>query len=156
MNRYYIITGQFNGVDTYFDGKSWSIYKPQKFKTFLEKGKALNKERLEKGLKAKGFFMSLLTAPINRICVENPLPSRIYNFPLYSQIVQPFEHGHPFQKKTLLWLKNLPPIIPTKIIEEYQSTRNAGNWFNKGGNERQCNRSKTFQGIADAMAKQWG
>jgi hypothetical protein len=100
--------------------------------------------------------MKLLNAPVEKICVENPIPSKIFGLPQYTQTIQPYEHGHPFQKKTCLWLKNLPPLKPSNITEERQSTKVAGNWFNKGGKDRQVNRSKTFQGIADAMAEQWG
>lgn len=116
----------------------------------------LNIERYEKGLSAKEFFMKLLNAPIRRICVENPIPSTVYGLPRYSQIIQPYWFGHPVQKRTCLWLKNLPNLKPTQIIEKPQSTKIAGNWFNKGGKERQMNRAKTFPGIAKAMADQWG
>ena len=116
----------------------------------------LNNKRLEKGMEAKEFFMKLLDANINKICVENPVPSTVFGLPKYTQIIQPYEHGHPFQKKTCLWLKNLPLIVPTNIIIERQSTKIPGNWYNKGGKERQKNRAKTFQGIADAFADQWG
>ena len=122
---------------------------------FLYPNKILNKDRLAKGLKAKGFFMSLLSAPIDKICIENPLPSSVYNLPAYSQVIQPFEYGHPYKKRTQLWLKNLPNLIPTEIVEISESTKVAGNWFNKGGKDRQKNRSKTFSGIAKAMAFQW-
>lgn len=116
----------------------------------------LNKERLALGLDAKAFFMTLYNAPIERICVENPIPSKIYELPPYTQIVQPYEYGHETSKKTCLWLRNLPPLKPTNIVEKTTTTRNAGNWFNKGGKDRWKQRSETFQGIADAMAQQWG
>lgn len=116
----------------------------------------LNKERLSKGMEAKEFFMKLLNADIPKIVVENPIPSTVYELPRYNQTIQPYHFGHPFSKKTCLWLKNVPPLQPTDIVENHQSTKIAGNWFNKGGKERKINRSKTFQGIADAMAEQWG
>ena len=115
----------------------------------------LNLERFKIGKEAAKFFMKLLNAPIERISVENPVPSTIFKLPRYSQIIQPYQFGHPFQKKTCLWLKNLPELIPTKILKKLQSTKVPGNWFNRGGKERQKNRAKTFQGIADAMAEQW-
>src|SRR5690606_16437170 len=118
--------------------------------------KELNEERYKKGLEAKEFFMKLLNAPIQRICVENPVQSKIFNIIKYSQIIQPYQFGHPMAKKTCLWLKYLPPLQSTKLITDYESTRVAGNWYNKGGKERQKNRSKTFPGIAKAMAEQWG
>ena len=119
------------------------------------KGK-LNEDRYKLGLKAKEFFMALYNAPINKICVENPISSRIFALPKYTQTIQPYEYGHPVQKKTCLWLKNLPELKPTNIIYKRQSTKIPGNWFNKGGKDRQKNRSKFFTGIAEAMADQWG
>ena len=116
----------------------------------------LNMERYEKGLEAKEFFMKFLNCKCEKVCVENPLPSKIFRLPDYSQIIQPYEFGHPYKKKTLLWLKNLPPLKPTCIVECPQSTKVAGNWFNTGGKDRQKNRAKTFSGIAKAMAEQWG
>ena len=116
----------------------------------------LNKKRYVKGLSAKYFFLKLLNAPIEKICVENPIPSKVYKLPQYTQTIQPFEHGHPFKKKTCLWLKNLPNIEPSNICEISESTKIPGNWFNKGGKERKKNRAKTFQGIAASMARTWG
>lgn len=116
----------------------------------------LNKNRFNNGLEAKEFFMTLYNADIPLICVENPIPSKVYELPEYTQTIQPYEHGHPFKKKTCLWLKGLPPLVPTKIVTERESSKVVGNWFNKGGKDRQKNRAKTFQGIADAMAAQWG
>ena len=119
------------------------------------KGK-LNEDRYKLGLKAKEFFMSLYNAPINKICVENPISSKIFALPKHTQTIQPYEYGHPVQKKTCLWLKNLPQLKPTNIIYKRQSTKIPGNWFNKGGKDRQKNRSKFFDGFAKAMADQWG
>ena len=123
---------------------------------FLYPNKQLNEDRLKLGMEAKEFFMALYNANINKIVVENPIPSKIYGLPQYSQTIQPYEYGHPFQKKTCLWLKNVPELKPTNIVSNRQSTKVPGNWFNKGGKDRQKNRAKTFQGIADAMAEQWG
>jgi len=119
------------------------------------KGK-LNLKRKRFGDKSVKFFIKLLNANIKKICIENPIPSRIFGLPKYTQIIQPFEHGHPYSKRTCLWLKNLPLLKPTNIVEKIESTKLAGNWFNKGGKNRQINRSKTFPGIAKAMATQWG
>lgn len=116
----------------------------------------LNNNRLVKGLAAKEFFMLLYTADIPRIAIENPTPSKIYELPQYSQTIQPYEFGHPVQKRTCLWLKGLPLLKPSQIVEQKQSTKIPGNWFNKGGKDRWKERSRTFQGIADAMAEQWG
>ena len=123
----------------------------------LFKGGKLNQERFEKGLEGKEFFMKLLNAKCDKICVENPTSSKIFQLPKHTQVIQPYEHGHPFQKRTLLWLKGLPNITPTKMMTEREPTTKVGNWFNKGhGQSRRIQRSKTFPGIAKAMAEQWG
>lgn len=116
----------------------------------------LNEERLKKGIEATHFFLRILWSDCDHICVENPVPTKVYCLPHYSQVIQPWMFGHPVQKKTCLWLKGLLPLLPTEIMEERQSSKVAGNWFNKGGKERQQNRAKTFPGIARAMAEQWG
>jgi hypothetical protein len=123
---------------------------------FLYPKGQLNQERLAKGLEAKQFFMALYNANIPKIAIENPVPSTVYGLPKYTQSIQPYEYGHPFQKRTCLWLKGLPKLVPTKIVVERQSTKVAGNWFNKGGKDRQKERARTFEGIAKAMATQWG
>ena len=117
--------------------------------------KVLNLQRKAKGDIATLFFMRLYNCDIPKICVENPIPSKIYGLPQYSQIIHPFEYGHKYKKATCLWLKNLPLLKPTKIVDLRESTKVPGNWFNKGGKDRQKNRAKTFKGIAEAMARQW-
>ena len=123
---------------------------------FLYPKKVLNPERLALGMEAKEFFMRLLCSDIPQICVENPVPSTVFGLPKYHQVIQPYEFGHPYQKKTCLWLKNLPPLMATMYVQQKESTKVVGNWFNKGGKDRQKNRAKTFDGIAKAMAHQWG
>lgn len=123
---------------------------------FLYPQGKLNEERLKKGIVATHFFLRFLYADCERIAVENPIPSTVFCLPKYTQIIQPWQFGHPVQKKTCLWLKNLPNLIPTNICKERQSSKIAGNWFNKGGKGRQKNRAKTFIGVAQAMAEQWG
>lgn len=130
---------------------------------YPKKGK-LNEERYLKGLDAKNFFLRILNANCDKICVENPVSSLVFEMPKHSQEIQPFEFGHPYRKKTRLWLKGLPLLEPTDLI-----TENINSWVNGGskdskGNRRKCegvthnslNRSKTFSGIAKAMAEQWG
>lgn len=122
----------------------------------LFKDNKLNQERFELGLQAKEFFLKLYNSDIPRICIENPTPLKIFKLPMYSQVIQPYEFGHPYSKRTLLWIKNLPGLMPTDIIryKNIESTTTAA-WYNKGGKDRQKNRSKTFSGIAYAMANQW-
>lgn len=119
-------------------------------------GKKLNHERYEKGLKAKEFFMRFYNADCEKIAIENPIPLRIFELPSYDQIVHPYEHGHPYTKKTCLWLKGLPKLIPSNIVYEYVKS-----WVYEGAKatkteSRSKIRSKTFPGIAKAMATQWG
>ena len=116
----------------------------------------LNEDRLKLGMEAKEFFMQFYNANCDKIVIENPLPSKIYGLPKHSQVIQPWQFGHPFKKRTQLWIKGLDHLEPTEIVEIAESTKVPGNWFNKGGKERQKNRSKTFPGIAKAMAMQWG
>lgn len=123
---------------------------------FLYPKGVLNQDRLKLGLAAKEFFMAFYNADCEKICIENPTPSRVYCLPQYSQVIQPWMFGHPVQKRTCLWLKGLEPLKPAEIVDERQSSKVPGNWFNKGGTERQKNRSKTFPGVAKAMAEQWG
>lgn len=117
--------------------------------------KSLDFERYTKGLAAKDFFMTFYNADCDHICIENPVPSKIYSLPKYTQVVNPFEFGEPYKKRTCLWLKGLYPLQPTLIVSNSISCM-ASQWFNSGsGFERQKNRSKTFKGIAAAMASQW-
>ena len=116
----------------------------------------LNEQRLKEGIKATHLFFKCLWANCDHIAVENPVPSSVYCLPKCDQIIEPWMFGHPYQKKTCLWLKGLPRLQPTYICRERENTKVPGNWFNSGGSERQKNRSKTFPGIAKAMAEQWG
>lgn len=121
----------------------------------LFRGGVLNKERYKKGLEAKAFFLNILNADCDKIAIENPVSSRIFEMPKHTQEIQPYEFGHPVQKKTRLWLKGLPNLTPTNIVKPQANCHEAGTWFMKGGKDRQKNRSKTFPGIAKAMAEQW-
>lgn len=121
----------------------------------LFRGGELNQERYRKGLAAKSFFLSFLQADCPRIAVENPVSSRIYEMPPHTQEIQPWQFGHPVQKKTRLWLRGLPPLEPTCIVDPACGCHEAGTWFMKGGKDRQKNRAKTFPGVAQAMAEQW-
>ena len=120
------------------------------------KGK-LNEERFKKGLQAKEFFMKLLNAKIPMIAVENPVPHKVFNMPQESQRIQPYEFGHPHQKTTLLWLKSLPELKPTKMVKpEYYICSKGWRHSKFTANWKAKQKSKTFKGIAQAMAVQWG
>lgn len=124
----------------------------------------INRERFEKGMDAKEFFLKFLNADCPRIAIENPTPSGVYRLPKCSQVIQPFEFGDPYSKRTCLWLKGLPPLFPTEIVEPVCSWVSGGSKKkdgttreNKGMTFRDSKRkSKSFKGICQAMADQWG
>lgn len=124
----------------------------------------LDEARYRKGLEGKEFFMKIYDALCKHIAIENPIPSKIFELPKYTQTIQPFEFGEPWSKKTCLWLKNLPKLKPTKIVSEYKPFVSCGTSRNKGNPEKAgfsrsggaaAVRSRTFKGIAEAMAAQW-
>lgn len=124
--------------------------------------KARHRERERE--KAVQFFMKFINADCEHIAVENPIGcmSRIYR--KANQIIQPYQFGHPTSKSTCLWLKNLPLLKPTQYvpIEEHicKSGARMSEWHYRTWalkpEERGKERSKTFEGIAKAMAEQWG
>ena len=125
----------------------------------------IDPERYRKAMEAKAFFLRFLQADCKQICVENPTPLKIVGLPPYTQAIQPWQFGHPYTKRTCLWLKGLPPLKPTKIVTEDVTPWVNGGSKDANGNYRRVtgrrerdplNRSKTFPGIAEAMAEQWG
>lgn len=124
------------------------------------------KKRLDgRQSEAIDFFMCFTYANSPRIAIENPVGvmSSAYRKP--DQIINPFQFGEKIAKKTCLWLKNLPKLEATDEVEPYPSKwfnsgRTMGSWYYETSclphKERAKARSKTFQGIADAMAEQWG
>lgn len=130
----------------------------------LWKGHVLNEERYKKGLEAKAFFMRFLNADCEKIAVENPVPSKIFELPEKTQVIQPWQFGHPFTKRTQLWLKGLEPLQPTDIVQPEKTWCPSGSYSGKHGDkhrgmftkDRAKNRAKTFEGIGKAMALQWG
>lgn len=119
-------------------------------------------ERLKKAMEAKKFFFDIANADCSRIAIENPIPLKIVGLPPCSQKIQPYQFGEPYSKATCLWLKGLPQLKPTNILSEYKPycPSNTGK-FSKGGGgnygdaHNAKHRSKTFPGIAKAMAEQW-
>ncbi len=152
------------------NSQSWDLMIAHPPCTYMSKAGArwmhvngsINQERLNKALEAKKFFLSLLNSRIEKIVVENPQPLKIVGLPPHSQVIQPYEYGHPFSKKTLLWLKGLPPLKPTDALNEYRPYLPSNTGGAKRGqkfmykNISQKESSKTFPGIARAMAEQWG
>lgn len=121
-----------------FAGIRWNINNPER--------QAQTEEALE-------FFLKLWNAPIPQICIENPvgvIPRR--SGIKWSQMVSPWMFSHPEEKKTCLWLKGLPPLLPTQIMEERESRL----WKLPPSKDRWKKRSVTYPGIAEAMASQWG
>ena len=113
----------------------------------------INQQRFELAMQAKEFFLSILYCDCERVAVENPTPLHIVGLPKPSCVIQPYEFGDPYCKRTLLWLKNLPPLIPTCHVVNFRP------WVQAHCGGMPANtpkmRSKTFPGIARAIAQQW-
>lgn len=101
-------------------------------------------------LEGARFFLLMLSAPARFVCVENPAPLGAAQLPPYSQIINPYDFGHPFSKRWCLWLRGLPPLLPThaRFLQHKQWLKHCAS------NSRR--RSHTFSGVAAAMAEQWG
>ena len=132
---------------------------------------SVNQERLKNQNEGLEFVRQLMNAPIPRIVIENPVSVISSKIRKPDQIIQPWQFGHEAMKSTCLWLKNVPKLTPTKIVGKgeffewvckrtgkkkrqslwYKQSRDA-----KTPQERQTIRSRTFKGIAEAMASQWG
>lgn len=109
------------------------------------------KDKQREQAEALDFVRALMAAPIPRIAIENPVSVISSRIRKSDQIVQPFMFGDPYMKTTCLWLKNLPKLEPTNIV----SGREQKCWKEPPGPERWKNRSRTYPGIANAMAEQW-
>ena len=122
-----------------------------------------NTERWQEMEKARSFFLILLNAKIKKIVIENPVPHGYAKLPKYNQIIEPYQHGHETTKKTCLWIKGLSLLAPSNIVskgERYigkNGKSNGAKWYQlPPSKDRWKYRSKTFPGIAQAMADQWG
>lgn len=164
------------GVVTTMDGKThnvdWDLLIAHPPCTYLSnagarhlwKGHQLQADRVMLGIKARDFFMEFYRSSIPLVAVENPIPSKVFAMPPYTQTIQPYEFGHPYTKRTCLCLKNLPPLNPTNIVEPAATWCPSGSYSHKHGTQhrgmfttdRAKNRAKTFPGIAAAMAEQRG
>ena len=125
----------------------------------------LDMERYAKGVEAAKFFKAILNADCEKIVVENPTPMKVFELPKYNQVIEPYQFGHPYKKRTCLWLKGVPELEPTEIITEGIISWVSGGSKDRNGNARKTQstkfrdaktRSKTFEGVASAMAEQWG
>lgn len=126
-------------------------------------GAAWFKEKIADGRqqRALDFVHALLNAPIPKIALENPISVISSKIRKPDQIIQPWQFGHETTKATCLWLKKLPILLPTNIVSKgerqyYASGKSSPLWHAKTGKGSSRERSKTFQGIAGAMAEQWG
>jgi hypothetical protein len=122
----------------------------------MKKENGPNPERWAMMGAAAQFFTSLLDAPVPHVAVENPImlghPKRLFGIPDPDQIIQPWQFGHGETKATCLWLRNLPGLRPTNVVEG----REQRVFRMPPGKDRKADRSRTYEGIADAMAQQWG
>lgn len=125
--------------------------------------KAIEREKLRN--EAEKFFMLFAEADVEKIAIENPIGVMSTRYRKPDQIIHPYMFGHPARKATCLWLKGLPPLRPTKMVEPeivyYKNGKGTDNpWhmntINLPPKERAKARSKTWRGIAEAMAMQWG
>ena len=131
---------------------------------WLFAGKQLNQDRYAKGLHGKEFFMQFFNCDCEHVAIENPIPSSVYKLPLPSQMIQPYQFGEPWSKKTCLWLKGLPKLEPTDIVRDHIPYCTSGSYsqthnpkykgHSRSGGSAKV-RSKTFLGIAKAMSEQW-
>ena len=151
---------QGNVLDIINDGWDMGIFFPSC--TFLA-GSGLHwnkriKGRAEKTEEALLFVCALLNAPIDKLSLENPVGCISTRIRKPDQIIQPWQFGHDASKKTCLWLKNLPPLVPTEIIIKARYANQTPSGQNKLGPspDRARLRSLTYKGIAEAMATQWG
>lgn len=115
------------------------------------------KGRMDKMVHAAMFFRRFQNQVIKnntKVCIENPIPHKYAKQYIgnYTQLIQPWQFGHGETKATCLWLYGLPKLEPTNIVEG----RDQRIWKMSPGPDRQKERSRTYQGIADAMANQWG
>lgn len=129
----------------------------------LWKNHELQADRVMLGIQGRDLFMRFWWADIPKICIENPVPSKVFCLPEYTQTIQPYQFGHPYTKKTCLWLKNLSPLFPTDIVIPKATLCPSSAHFGKQKEygkgvftkDVAKNRAKTFPGIAKAMAEQW-
>lgn len=110
------------------------------------------KDKMDEQHKAILFFMEFANAPVPQIAIENPIGIMSTKWRKPDQIIQPWMFGHGETKATCLWLKNLPPMVPTNIVEGRKPRVHHAS----PGPDRWKERSRTLPGIARAMAEQWG
>lgn len=124
-------------------------------------------ERIPLGFEAAEFFLKILNADCEKIVIENPPPMKRFNLPKYNQLVRPYMFGESNNKPICLWLKGVDELKPTNIVEKdkdivrwvHKATgqkKSCSKWYNTNTSQHSKHRSKTFEGVAIAMAEQWG
>ena len=128
----------------------------------------IDADRFEKMKAARDLFMWFWDNVTVPLCIENPRPLKIANLPPRSQVVCPSDFGHPYTKRTYLWLRGLPPLVPTarvpgrmvnwngRTVERWSNQTDSGQNKLPPSADRWALRSETYAGIAQAMAEQWG
>ena len=163
--RFRTMDGIFHSIDAKWDliiAHPPCTYFSTAGANWLFRGGKLDEERYKKGLEMKTLFMAIYNAECEKIAIENPVAMKIWELPKHTQEIQPYQFGHPFTKKTRLWLKGLPELKPTEIVEPVAKWVSCGNRTNREKqNQAVCKsftnkRAKTFDGVARAMAEQWG
>lgn len=159
-----------DGTTHRIDGK-WDMIIAHPPCTYLTGAGACNipkhPERIQHGFEAADFFRKFLEADCEKIVVENPPPMKRFGLPKYSQLVRPWMYGDKNNKPICLWIKGVQPLKPTGIVEKdtdivrwvHKATgqkKSCSKWYNINTKEHGKHRSKTFPGIAKAMAEQWG
>ncbi len=124
--------------------------------TNLYRNGQIDETRYDRGQQAAEFFLKIYNADCKKICIENPVPMKIFGLPQCSQVVEPYYFGVPVSKKTYLWLRGLPFLCPTNVISPEYTFNTFPQFKNSFGKYRQKNRSKTFEEVAAAMALSWG
>lgn len=132
----------------------------ERVERYPEVFRLMNEDRIRSGIRARDFFLAMLNAPCEKVAVENPVPGSIWQLPAHTQVIQPWYFGDPYKKKTYLWLRGLPPLMPTDVVEPTMLWIDGGHGkttkMKTFGFRDSKTRSKTFPGIAKAMAEQWG
>lgn len=159
-----------DGKQHFIEGK-WDMIIAHPPCTYLTGASAVelskHPERLEKGFESADFFLKILGASCEKICVENPPPMKRFGLPKYNQIVRGYHIGEYHTKAYCLWLKNLPKLIVDETAEKPKAEytwihsgtgkkKSGSKWYNTGNKDHRKHRSKTPAGLAKAMADQWG
>lgn len=155
-----------NALDWARSARPWDLMIAHPPCTYLSRAGARwwkDPERQRLADQAAEFVFKLRDAPVRHIAIENPIGQLTKRWRRPDQVIQPWEYGHPFSKATCLWLKNLPPLMPTDIFANYVplirsnvAARNRAGKPQTGIYSGGLVTAKTFPGIANAMADQWG